>query len=131
MVPIKRPEMKLAGAEYKFRSAQEPRRKVFRLQVLDNRQVRKIPGDRQQLAGFREVRVGQGIGLLGSLGAGVAMYFNGYLQFPDSVGIVQQTVCESQRFLGGSIVVGELDVHVSCSRLLLSLQEMAEFGIDP
>src|ERR1700722_19783197 len=118
MVPIKGPEMKLAGAEYKFRSAKEPQRKVFRLQVPDNRQVRKIPGDRQQLAGFREVRVGQGIGLLGSLGAGVAMNFNGYLQLPDSVGIVQQTVYESQRFLGGSIVVGELDVHVSRSRLL-------------
>jgi hypothetical protein len=30
------------------------------------------------------------------------MNFNGYLQFADPVGIVKQTVCESQRFLGGS-----------------------------
>src|ERR1700732_2053912 len=131
MVPVKWPEMKLGGAEYKFRSVKEPRRKVFRLQVFHDRQVRKIPGDRQQLAGFREVRVCQGIGLFGSLGAGVAMNFNGYLQLADPVGIVKQTVCESQRFLGRSIVVGELDVHVSCSRLLLSLQEMAEFSVVP
>jgi hypothetical protein len=131
MVPVKWPEMKLGGAEYKFRSVKEPRRKVFRLQVLHNRQVRKIPGDRQQSAGFREVRVCQGIGLFRSLGAGVAMNFDGYLQFPDPVGIVKQTVGESQRFLSGSIVVGELDVYVSCSRFLLGLQETTKFSIVP
>ena len=118
-------EMKLLRALNQIRAHTESQPE-WRLQMLDDGEMRVVPRHGQQFAGGLLVTVGQRIGFLRRLGAGVAMNFDGGLQ-TKLLALGNHLPRQTNRDGRRHVVIGELDVDVRCASVLLRAERRSEF----
>jgi hypothetical protein len=125
MMAIERAEMKLAGALNQIRADQQPlgegRREMF-----DDRDVRKVPGQWQQLAVDTLVAIGERIDFFGCLRAGVAVDFDRRFD-AERAALVHQPESHADGVAAGRIMIAELDINVTSPGLFVLLEQSAEF----